>query len=230
MLAAATALLTPQAFSPENAETVFRIGSSDYAALTLVPQLVNLLQLNAPRVTLEIVPVGSGTIRQLQDGTLDATFWGTQPPGKPFHHQGLFQEHYLGAARSNHPIFGKARIGRVTLLRYLAYPHVVVSLRDPGASEVDQALARLGKARRVGLTSHSFAGSMASLKNSDLIASLPSRLCQTSIQYDLRVFTLPLEIPSYSYVLLWHQRTHEAPGHSWLRNMISRVCQKQQRG
>ncbi len=225
VLVAATALLSPRAFSPENEETVFRIGASDYAALTIVPQLVNALQRRALRVTLDILPVGSGTLRQLQDGSLDTSFWGTQPPGKPFHYLGLFQEHYRGVARSSHPVFGKAGNGRVTLPRYLDYPHVVVSLRNPGANEVDQALARLGKARRVGLTSHSFAGSMASLKNSDLIATLPSRLCQLDIQNGLRIFALPLEIPRYSYGLLWHQRTDAALAHSWLRRMIAGVCQ-----
>ena len=223
LLTAATALLAPQTFNSETAEAVFRIGASDYASLTLVPRLVQMLRQTAPSVTLNVVSVGSETLRQLENGTLDATFWGTSPPEKPFHHHVLFQEHYLGFARPRHPVFGKADGGRVTLSRYLGYPHVVVSLRDPGANEIDRALARLGKARKVGLTSHSFTGSMASLMDSDLIASLPSKLRQTGLQQGLRAFNLPLEIPSYSYGLVWHQRTDSALGHSWLRGTIVRA-------
>ena len=59
--------------------------------------------------------------------------------------------------------------------------------------------------------------------DSDLIASLPSKLRQTGLQQGLRAFNLPLEIPSYSYGLVWHQRTDSALGHSWLRGTIVRA-------
>jgi DNA-binding transcriptional LysR family regulator len=223
VLAEAAALLAPQSFRPGQSKALFRIGASDYAALTLVPALARLLQNEAPQVALEIAPVGGDTLRQLEEGALDLSFWGAQPPTKPFHHRVLFEERYLGAARAGHPVFGPSGKGRVTLSRYLGYPHAVVSLRDPGANAFDQALALLGRPRRIGLASHSFAGNMASLETSDFIASLPSRLCRTGLARGLRMFKLPLEVPPYSYGLVWHQRTHAAAGHMWLRDAISAV-------
>lgn len=227
VLTSATGLLAPQLFSPESETAVFRVGASDYAALTLVPEIARLTHHTAPHVRLEIAPVGGETLRQLESGVLDVSYWGTRPPGPPFHHQVLFQEHYVGVARTRHPAFGKTRCGRVTLSRYLSYSHAVVSLREPGTNEIDRALARLNRSRRIGLASHSFAGNIASLTRSDLIASLPARLCQSSLLRGLRVFKLPLDVPAYSYGLVWHQRSHVAPGHRWLRDVMSSAARLQ---
>ena len=221
LLAGATALLTPQKFRPETASDVFRLGASDYAVHTLVPDLVLRLRQAAPQATLQILPVGSQTLRQLESGGLDLSFWGTQAPDRPYHHRTVLQEHYLGVARRNHPIFASSPKGAVTLSHYLAYPHAVVSQRDPGTNEVDRALTNLGIVRQIGLISHSFTGNMASLRTSDLIANLPSRLCASSHLHGLQSFLLPFELPTYTYGLVWHQRTDAAAGHTWLRNLVA---------
>ena len=63
LLARATALLSPQQFKPDSATMVFRLGASDFAAHTLVPDLVLRLRQAAPLVTLEVLPVGDQTLR-----------------------------------------------------------------------------------------------------------------------------------------------------------------------
>lgn len=157
----------------------------------------------------------------MEAGGLDLSFWGTRAPDRPYHYRTLFQEHYLGVARSGHPIFTAQHKGAVMMSNYLAYRHAVVSQRDPGANEVDRALAQLGVTRQIGLISHSFIGNMASLRATDLIANLPSLLCQTSHQHGLQAFLQPFDLPSYSYGMVWHQRTEASPGHRWLRTLVA---------
>lgn len=228
LLQMASGLLAPQSFCPDKDEAVFRIAASDYATLTVVPKLAKMIPRNAPFVALEIVPMGQDTFQKLESGILDMSFWGTQAPVKPLYYLHLFDEHYVGAARRDHPIFDTKNKGKIDLASYLAVPHAVVSMRDPGANQIEKALSILGVSRRVGLASHSFAGNIACLKNSDYIANLPSRLCQSGLADGLRVFRLPFEMPSYSYGFIWHHRTHTSPKHIWLREMIARAASEQE--
>ena len=216
----ATQLLSPVTFNPKLERRTFRIGASDYAALTLVPNLIKLVQKTAPNVTLEIVGAGKNTLQQLEEGTLDASFWGTLRPDKPYHHHVLFDEHYVGVARSTHPYFKKDKSNQFTLAQYINASHAVVSLGDPGANQVDEILNGMGKSRNIGLKSNSFISNMACLTLSNLIATLPCKLSQSTLMVGLRVFRLPFEVPTYTYGLVWHHRTNLAPGHIWLRNMI----------
>lgn len=221
VLITATALLAPKSFTPESDRSVFRIGASDYAALILVPALARLVQSKAPLVTLEIVSAGRETLHKLESDELDVSFWGTEPPDKPFHYEALFQEHYIGVAHARHAIFAAAISGKIPLLAFLEYPHAVVSMGDPGANQIDKALQLLGETRRVSLSSHSFAGNIASLNGCDYIANLPSKLGRVALGLGLQVFELPMDVPPYSYGFVWHHRTHMSPKHLWLRNVMN---------
>lgn len=218
----AEALFHPQRFYPADEARVFRIGASDYAAFALMPQVIRLLEATAPRVTVEMLPAGGQVPDQLMHGQLDVSFWGTDAPPSPNLYMPLFSEHYVGIARSDHPIFLQDNDGRVALATYLRFPHAVVSLQSPGTNAVDLALAARGLARRVGLVSHSFAGNLATLPLCNLIGSIPSRLCKR-LDERLRRFDLPIVVPEYTYGLVWHPRTARLASHVWLRDLIARA-------
>lgn len=215
MLREAGALLKPAAFDPRTDTRCLRIGASEYAALTLLPPLVRVLRRKAPAMQLELVSVGPETLQQLAQGTLDLSFWGTTAPGGQFRHLTLFRENYVGVAASTHPVFRTAA-SRVPLKGYLAYPHAVVSLRDPGRSAVDEALRASGHTRRIGLSTPSFLANMAALRGSDLLATLPSRLCQGEVMKGLRRFSLPVSVDPYDYGLIWHERSAGDAALSWI--------------
>lgn len=218
----AAEMISPQEFTPATAQKLFRIGASDYAAFTLIPALMRHLGHAAPAVQIELHPAGAGALAALESGQLDLSFWGTEPPPKPFHHLTLFEETYIGIARAGHPVLAE---GPVTLEGYLAHPHAVVALQVPGANAIDRALAQRGLSRRVGLMSHSFAGNLAALPHCDLIASLPARLCQP-LPPGLSRFDLPLAVPAYRYGIVWHPRTERIASHRWLRGVLARTAQE----
>lgn len=218
LLDAATLALSPARFDPASARQMFRIGASDYAAFTLLPGLMRQIARSAPQISLHVLPAGPKVLEQLELGQLDLSFWGDAAPPAPTLHQHLYEERYVGVARQDHPIFDQG----VGLKTYLAYPHATVSLQTPGASAIDRALAALGLQRRIGLASHSFAGNLAALAQTDLLASLPARLC-TPPPPGLRLFDLPLQVPGYGYGLIWHPRTNGLASHHWLRDQIVKV-------
>lgn len=220
----AAKLLAPGSFAPETSTRRFRLAASDYAALTLVPPIAHALQSLAPGITLDIVAVTAETPSHLENGQVDVSFWGTSPPHGRYQYRNLFSEHYLGIARQGHPVFGPSAGGPVSLEDYLAYSHVVTSLRDPGRNAVDHALADLGRARHVRLVTQSFVANIQCVRASDIIATLPSRLCGAALLNGARTFPLPLAVPDYDYGLLWHERTEMDHGLRWFRGQIARCA------
>ncbi len=219
IVAAARASLRPERFDPAQDAAVVRLGLSDYAGLTLFPRVVAAVRVQAPRVRIEAVPVGQAALRQLEEGGLDLCFWGTMPPGAPFHYRRLFGESFVLVLRAGHP----ALVGEIGLERWLGLDHAVVSLGDPGQSPVEAALAGLGLERRVVLASPSFAANLAAVAASDLVATVPARLAE-GLSAGLVARTLPLAVPAFDYGLIWHPRGEVSPALRWLRGVIAEAA------
>ncbi|MFZ6874204.1 LysR family transcriptional regulator [Undibacterium sp. Di27W] len=224
ILSAAGFVLSGHAFDPKTSKHVFRIGSSDYSNTTLIPALVQACRVAAPNITLDIIPAGKTSYEQLAAGELDCSFWASHAPELPWRSSHLFSEHLVGMVANTHPLARKSRKQGISLDEYLAYPHIIVSLRDPGKNPVDDALAQLGRSRTIRVVTQSFSTNMASLAGSDLIASLPSRLSDDARRQNIVMFDLPLELVSYDYMLAWHRRTDTDPAAIWLRMLIEQVA------
>ena len=57
------------------------------------------------------------------------------------------------------------------------------------------------------------------LAKSDLVAMLPSRMLGELLG-SLRTCPVPLALPGYDMVMVWHERSHLDPAHSWLREQV----------
>ncbi len=219
----ARALVLPETFDPQTSERAFRVGGSDFTVLLIVPALVRLLRSHAPHSTLDLVPIGPQILTALETGELDCSFWGTTPPGPPYLSRVLFREHFLGVIGAQHPLASKARQGTLTLDDYLAYPHAMARFRDPGQSPIDAALARLGRSRIIGYSSPNFASNVATLHETDLVMSIPTRLASVFRDKSLVSFRLPVEVPSFPYSLIWHRRVDADLACRWLREIAVRA-------
>jgi DNA-binding transcriptional LysR family regulator len=220
LLIKAQGLFRKQRFAPANSRRRFTIAASDYSAFTVIPALVRRLRKSAPHVTIEVSQAGPESRRALEEGSIDLSFWGTAPPGGQFHYQILFKEHYVGVVSARHPLAkGRTRL-KVSLDNYLAFPPAVVSLKDPGRSAVETALKKLGRTRIIAATSQSFVANLRCLEGTDLIATLPARLCTSPLMHGLRKFKLPLDVPSFDYAIIWHRRAEADLELAWLRGII----------
>ncbi len=210
--------LVPSNFDPATSTQSFRIAASDYAMMTVLPPLVRALRQQAPLATLDIRPIGEASLAQLAAGDLDIGFQGGSAPPPPILSQELFRERFIGLICARHALAVRAGQGKLTLDDYLCFPHVMVSFRDPRQSPIDAVLSRLGKSRRIAVATPNFASNVASLRGTDLIMSLPARLAG-SHQQDLVQFELPVDVPSYPYSVIWHQRSNSDPAMNWLRGL-----------
>ena len=220
VLQSARTALADERFDPLTSTAIFRVGVSDYAALTTVPKLVRALRSHAPNARLELSPVDDRTLEKLESGALDCTFWGAPPPGAPFREQELYRERFVGIMCQSHPLARRDPAKRITLKEYLAFPHVMVAFRDQHMSPVDEALAKIGRKRNTVITTPGFGSIMALLPGSDLVAALPSWLSEATKNLGLKCFDLPIAVPEFSYSLVWHRRKDSDQACSWLRRII----------
>lgn len=223
ILEAVGRVLAVPTFDPAETTRRFRVGASEYALMTIVPALIRELGSTAPCAGLEVRQIDGDTLDDLENGSLDVAFWGPPPRLGPFRSAELFRERHVGVLDGRHPLAGKARRNAVTLEDYLAFPHAVVTLGIHRPSPVDTVLGRSGRERSVAVVTPSSLSSVAALRGTRLIGSIPSRLVEAGVTGGLVTFELPIDDHEYPYSLVWHPRTDDDPGSAWLRDLIGAV-------
>jgi DNA-binding transcriptional LysR family regulator len=132
------------------------------------------------------------------------------------HFRSILHESYVVALREGHPALP------LTLTRWLAHPHVVVSGRGSAVGPLDTVLAERGLRRRVGLVVPSFLAVPSLLLQSDLIALIPERLARLSS--GIAWSKPPLPVPGFDVALVWHPRRDGDAALAFVRDEIARLA------
>jgi len=209
-------------FDPASSDRVFRIATTDYGALAVLPYLVPRFAREAPGGSIEIVPFSRDVFRSLAEGQVDMLLYSDNPVPGSFRTRDLFQETFTSLVRREHPVMdGRDPGDEVSLESFAAWAHVLVSLFGGPTGPVDLALAEHGLKRRIALWVPYFATAAVITAASDLIVTMPSRVAQ---QLGPRLGLVELKTPPlakpYGYRLLWHERTHCDLGAAWLRRLV----------
>lgn len=140
-------MLEANAFVPATATGRVRLLMPDLQAVSLAPHLLVILAREAPSLDLDIVAPGANATELLENGGADAmvALIDDAPPG--IQRRGLYDETLVTLLRANHPALTEP----LTLDRFLALDHIVVSVTGVGPVPVDEVLARMGRMRRVRL-------------------------------------------------------------------------------
>ena len=228
LLETAARVLGAREFDPATTTQSFRLGASDYAMLTIIPNVVRKLRSHAPLSQIKIIAVDADLMKRMEQGELDLAFIAPTAPGGAFLSCELFQEHFIGLACERHPITRKRKGGNL-LSDYLAYPHVAVSFGMRAPNAIDTKLAVAGKKRRIVMESPNFSTNAASLLGTDIIMSLPSRLASAIQVPGLVTFKLPIAVPDYPYWMMWHRRSDADLATTWLRNLVTETVSEAER-
>ena len=206
------------AFDPATAGVTFTIAASDYVEFAILPRLVDFLEANAPLARLAVKPMDFGAIgRQLEAGDVDIGILGAGFAPPNVRSRPLYLERFMCVARHDHPQVAD----RLTLDLFCELDHVLVS-PSGGAfvSPVDNALAALGRSRRVRLSVPHFLLVTEIIVRSDMLAVLPERLAG-AYRDRLRVFEMPFDVPPFTIAKVWHERGHRDPALVWLRQALT---------
>jgi DNA-binding transcriptional LysR family regulator len=212
-------------FDPRVAKQHFRLFLSDVAQLVFLPKLVARIAAEAPGVSLETVATSPTEGRMLMEsGDIDLAIGYFEGFGRTILRERLFMERYVCVVRRNHPLIGK----RLTLQQFLTCPHAVY--RPTAGSHaffedsLDQFFIKIGQARFVALRVSHGLGLGEIIRQTDLLASLPSRLAAEFVRTEkLRALKLPIYSPAFEISQFWHQRVQTDGANIWLRGLVSKL-------
>jgi DNA-binding transcriptional LysR family regulator len=204
-------------FDPSTAAITWQIAAADYAEYAIVLPLLAQIRKTAPGVRIAVREAShSRMIRQLESGTIDLGLLALDAAPERLHSRILFKEHYVLVARKRHPALKrKLTIDTLSQLEY-----VIVSPEGGGFRGItDTVLESRGRKRRVVLSVPHFLFVPEVVARTDLVAMLPARLMENRAER-IEIVTPPLPIPSYEMAMVWHERSHRDPAHTWLREQV----------
>lgn len=205
-------------FDPVSATLTVKIAASDYVQCAVLAPFAVALRRRAPGIRIAALPLNGRVVgRQAELGDIDLAVMTPATAPALLRHRPLFDERYVCIARRRHPLLRR----RLDLKTFLALDHVVVSPRGGGFwGPTDEALAALGRRRRVVLSVSSFLVVPEIVARSDLIALLPERIARGSGR-PLQVLKPPIAVEGFSESMVWHERTHQHAGHRWIRDALA---------
>jgi len=231
LLRAETIVFTRGSFDPAQTPRRFTVSASDYTMTVLMPQVIRLLEQEAPRVQLTLRPTpfpsGSGVERQPTTEALERRqhdFSITPSGAHSERHRAevLLEDPFVGLVRRDHRSVGDT----LTLEHYQSLLHVVPEYDDGRIPFIDTvALERAGIQRRVGPIVDGFAAMGGLVACSEYVATVPGRLAALMAQrLPLKVLPLPVPVPPLVELLQWKPLHDGDPGMQWLRGMLQRAA------
>ena len=222
--------LAPESFDPARDSANFRVAMTDGMAALLAPPLVREIESLGAQVNLRTLPLTTRDPRRLlHDGEADLAIGhfpdavatlvadGAQARER---HQRLHETTYVCVMRREHPLAKKL----LTLDDYCAAHHLIASVSGRPHGYVDEALAALGRRRRVVLTVNQFFTAGQVLAQSDLLTVMPlAFMAATGAQDRLITRALPLELAPVALEMLWPVRLDADPAQRWLRAAVRRA-------
>ncbi|GAA5177404.1 LysR family transcriptional regulator [Niveibacterium umoris] len=217
-LADVAGLIAPPLFDPAQARGRWCISTTDYGANSMLPRVVERLHREAPQLDLTISAWRDDQgYRQLESGEAQLALATVAQAPAGIHGRGLGDDQFVCLLRAGHAALSQD----FDLETFLKLPQILIHLggADP-RGVVDLALERIGRARRVAVRVANFMAALSIAARSDMVVSVPRTLARLyGSGLGLVEREVPLDLPRIRYALLWHERLHHDPGHSWLRTL-----------
>jgi DNA-binding transcriptional LysR family regulator len=220
-------------FDASNASRVFRISLSDYSESTLLPHLMRRMRSEAPNITLDILTPSDVSYQDVERGDVDLVINRFDALPQSFHQRTIWMDSFSCLVSHNNPIRD-----HFNLETYLEASHVWVSKTgmgigvgvEPGASEqlgwVDDALAKIGKKRRIRVFTRHYHSAMGLAELRDLVVTLPTKAANLMKGHGtVIILPPPFMIPEIELKMAWSPLLQQNPAHQWLRRLIAEVAQ-----
>lgn len=208
-------------FRPSDIERDFVVATTDEVQHILLPPLVRRVAEESPRSRIIFkVLEHDYAARQLESGNVDVAITLNWHVPEHFKQKRLFGDDFVALYRKGHPLDGKT----LTMKRYLAANHMMVSPLGATFGPVDEVLAAHGHQRFVSLATPYFMQVEDALCTSDLVLTLQRRTCEALVEnMRLVIAELPLKIAPVQYFIFWHKRYDKDSTNQWLRQVCDDI-------
>lgn len=228
------ALQGEEEFNEKSSSRVFRIMASDYAASTLLPELLKLLNKNAPNVTIDIMTPSDVTFHDVEAGKIDMAINRFDELPQSFHQKSIWRDSFSCLLSADSPV-----VNKFDLNSYLAAKHVWVSKTGFGVGVgmnpddvqklgwVDESLAKIGKQRDIKVFTRNYHVAMQLAYEDNLIATLPTKAAMLHKNDNTYIIIKPpFEIPEMELKMIWSPLLHHDASHIWFRQLVIEAARK----
>lgn len=216
---------TREEFDPAKSLRRFVIAATDYMELLIIPALVERITQYSAGVDIHVKRTETSfPEKELENNDLDVVLGFEtvlKPPGQMIVEK-LFDDRMTYLVRKNYP---KNRAGRLTLDEFISMKHMLISRTGTRIGLIDEWLAGKGLERRIALIVPHFLSAPFIVAKTDMVLSLPERIAKQFVGLaPLRILPVPIDLPAYDLVMVWHPLRENDPAHCWLREQILAVC------
>jgi DNA-binding transcriptional LysR family regulator len=211
-------------FIPSTSTQEFVLAATDFTAFAVLPQLIPALERDAPHVRVRVVySTHSESLDDLASGQVHfALGFSDEKSTQRTSLESIdcFADDYVVAVRQGHQRIRK----KLSLARYLAERHVVVTPWNSEQSVIDAALLSAGFTRDVAVKLPSVMAAPFIVANSELLLTLPRRAAlQLADAIPLAIHPTPFNISRYVLKVFFHRRHSDSPAHRWMREKMIEV-------
>lgn len=209
------------AFDPQSTERRFRVTASDYALAFMAAPLLEVIEQEAPGVTVEFTPMSNiGVIDLLREDVAVAS----AVNGVPGKRQSLFTDSMVCIVREGHP---RLVDGALTEADLRTLPYVQVHLADGVVMYADDALAAAGITPRVVRRVPGFLPVAFAVAGTDMFGFVPARLAQLyASELGLVAASIPVHLPVLIESAFWHPSRTTDPALRWLLGTLRTVAER----
>ncbi len=216
------AAVAPSAFDARTSERTVRLGLSDTNEAWLLPPLLRLLAEEAPRMRLVVRTVQFRTIAEaLGSSSVDLAVTVADELPADTRRLTLFTGGFVCLFDPRHARPGR----RLTLERYLAHEHVIVSYNGDLRGIIEDVF---GVQRRVRVSVPTFHSIGALVEGSALLATVPAVVAReiTALRPGLRTTAVPLALAGSPMELLWRSTVEDDEAIRFVRELVVRVAKQ----
>ncbi|WP_335332380.1 LysR family transcriptional regulator [Mycobacterium kyogaense] len=197
------------------------IAFADLYGPLLLPGLDRRLHQLAPHSRVRILALDRISVTDaLASGEIDVYMGIPTTTPAAWRSEPAFTDDMVGVIAAEHP----DAAATMTLKRFVDLPHANVRISAGRGREVDDALARIGLARRVRLTVAHYSSLFPVVENGHCIAVAPRRLAEYHSRTSaISLFEVPLTLPTYDVWVFWHPRADNDPGITAFRRILHDV-------
>ncbi|WP_439886653.1 LysR family transcriptional regulator [Pseudomonas sp. MBLB4123] len=208
----------PNGFDPASSQRTFHLAMSDYGASFVLSKLLRRVRRLAPDINLVVTQDSrSGMLEQIAQGKVDLALGVFPSLPVDVCVEVLFEETFSCLLdRSTLPAGA-----RLDLERYLARPHLSVSVDGAASAEVDRVLRLSGLQRRIAVSLPHWLAAPDLIAQTDLILTVATRILRGALKDPaLILLEPPFAIPPFPFVHIWHSRFSDDPAHQWIRQQV----------
>jgi DNA-binding transcriptional LysR family regulator len=215
-------------FCPRAESAMFHIAVSPSLPPGIIPLLLARMRDEASNSKIKISFLANTNVtKMLLDGHLDLVIADWEQPPIHLYRSILFEDELAVFIGSKNVHVLRQDEHELPLATYLKLPHIAPYPAPYGQKQyIDRYLSQIGHYRNIVAKMDSVDTLSYVLEQSDLVYTAGSKTLTCHL-HTTKIRRVPLQghFPLVCFYQIWHARSHDAPRHKWLRELVGTVCQ-----